>query len=1146
MTTLIGIENVNEFYTNHYLAAIIKGDIKPFVLHLQREAEQEGKSAPWRLLSRLQQDYFRNRERMGRTRSAPERVRAHQLMTTRLLDALGYETRPLHRELEAGPLPLLGAYTRGDGEPFLWLLPATAAFNEESGVLSRRLLKEQHSVVPDLSPDFDHGKLHTHTVEELVTDAFQLEDPPRFILILGDREWVLADRGKWPEQRLLRFDIEELLGRRDTDTLRAMTVLLHRDTLAPESGRCVIDKLDESSHKHAYAVSEDLKYALQASIEAIGNEAIRYRREVSKLKIYGEEIDADALAVECIRYMYRILFLLYIEARPELGYAPMGSEAYRLGYSFDRLRDMETLELESLEARNGYTIDLSLKRLFQMVYEGAAPAERTRTYLDSAGRARADLDAEQEQEQAETSIHDTFHLVPLKSHLFDPDRTPFLNKVKLRNEVLLEVIKVMSLSKPQGNGKQKVRGRISYATLGINQLGAVYEALLSFRGFFAEETLYEVKPAKIKTPDPVRDPAYFVPQAELQQYSSDERVYDDEGRVKSYPPGTFIFRMAGRDRQKSASYYTPEVLTKAVVKYALKELLEDEEGKPRLERAEDLLDITICEPAMGSAAFLNEAINQLAERYLVRRQQELGERIPHEQYARELQRVRMFIADNNVHGVDLNPIALELAEVSLWLNAIFTEETQLGPRVFVPWFGGQLCTGNSLVGAWRKVFTAEQVSAGPKGKSSGWLEAVPQRIPLGSERPEGSVYHFLLPDRGMAVYGQGNEGKPIREMCGDELQAIDAWRKGVCRPLSENDRRALVRLSDAVDRLWAKHTELLIELRERTTDPLSVYGHEHPLEGRRPTTTREKDEVWSREMASEQVRASSPYRRLKLAMDYWCALWFWPIEQAHMLPDRDEWLTDLALLLDSDVLPDLDGGQPQRSLFPPTMPADEARQLIEEVGFADVEGLIERWPRLKLADELADRYRFHHWELEFADVFAQRGGFDLVLGNPPWIRVEWKEADVLGDHDPSFVIGKLSATQTSTRRAAALENPGMMSVFLAAHEEPAGTQSFLSASANYPDLQGVKVNLFKAFVPTSWALSSPSGVTGFLHPDSLFDDPKGGRARRAVYQRLRRHYQFTNEEHLFAEVHNQTRYSINIYGPSASRVQFSHISNLFL
>ena len=642
--------------------------------------------------------------------------------------------------------------------------------------------------------------------------------------------------------------------------------------------------------------------------------------------------------------MYRLLFLLYIEARPELGYAPMGSEAYRLGYSLEHLRDLEMLELETEEARQGFTLHQWLSRLFEMVYEGIRPARRQEALVDTEGRRRRDLDTDVDEdgEGDGASIHHVFRLEPLKSHLFDPERTPFLNGVKLRNVVLLEVIRSMSLSKPQGTGKGKRRGRISYATLGINQLGAVYEALLSFRGFFAEETLYEVKPADEDRPDPIRDSAFFVPEGELSHYSTKERVFEENGRPRSYPAGTFIYRMAGRDRQQSASYYTPEVLTRSVVKYALKELLEHADGQPRHERAEELLELTLCEPAMGSAAFLNEAVNQLAERYLARRQQEVGERIPHERYAHELQRVRMYLADNNVYGVDLNPVAVELAEVSLWLNAIFTRERGRGREVFVPWFGGQLCTGNSLVGAWRKVFPGSALAAGPQGKESGWLDEVPERVPLGRERPEGSVYHFLLPDRGMAVYGQGNEGKPIREMCAEELGTLEARRKELCRPLSDEDRAALVRLSDAVDRLWNRHVELLAHMRRRTTDPLSVYGHEHPLAGQGPTSTRQKDEIWNREMASEQVRASSPYRRLKMAMDYWCALWFWPIEKAELMPERDEWLADLSMLLDRDVLPRLGNGSAQRALFPPTQPAEEAQRLLDEVGFADVEKLIER------------------------------------------------------------------------------------------------------------------------------------------------------------------------------------------------------------
>jgi hypothetical protein len=1134
---MIGITNVHEFYTEHYLAAILGGDIRPVLQQWRAQAQQEdGPQTPMRQLSALQQPFFRFRERMERLRHGTARVEAHRDVAAHLLHALGYEVRPLVREVPSGPLPLLLEVCRPDGAPLLWGLPAVTEGEEDTDPLSTTLLPEQFGIVPDHDDDVPAALLERR-VEELVTEAFGLDEQqrPRFFLVVGETELILLDRGKWAELRMLRFDLTEIIGRRERETLDAVAALLHRQCVAPDSGKPLLDTLDDSSHKHAFEVSEDLKYALRDCIEMLGNEAIRYRSEVSKKKVYGTEIDAEQLSTECLRYMYRLLFLLYIEARPELGYAPMGSDAYRLGYSFERLRDLEGLELRTPEDRERFYLHESLSKLFELIYEGTQYAAQEAMF-DGSGRTRRDLAGDS------GSIFNTFAMVPLRAHLFDPERTPFLSKVKFRNTVLLEVITRMSLSRARGKGRDKRRGRISYATLGINQLGAVYEALLSFRGFYAEKTLFEVKPAKADH-DPL-GVAYFVSEDQLGEYTDKERVYGDDGEVVRYEPGNFIYRQAGRDRQKSASYYTPEVLTRCLVKYALKELLEDEDGNIKLS-GKDLLQLTICEPAMGSAAFLNEAVNQLAEIYLRVRQKELGERIPHDEYLDELQRVKMFMVDRNVYGVDLNTVALELAEVSLWLNAIFTAEQESGAtEVFVPWFGGQLACGNSLIGAWSKVFAARELDPGRKGKQSPWLDLVPTRVPLGQERPAGSAYHFLLPDRGMATYGGGSEGKPIKQMCADELKAIATWKKEICGSLEADEREALAELSDAVDRLWTAHVEQLRHVNQRTTDPLDVYGREPHGKRHKPTTTRDKDRIWDAEMESAQVRAASPYRRLKMAMDYWCAMWFWPIDKAHLLPSRDEWLTELSLLLESDVLPSLQGPA-QKDLFAPTMPHDEAKAMVDELGFVDVDQLVQRFERLQVVKELAERYRFLHWELEFADQFSERGGFDLVLGNPPWIRVEWKEVGILGDHDPSFVLRKLSAKQTSDRREAALEQFNLRKAFLTAHEEPSGQQAFMAAVANYPHTEGVKVNSYKGFVQLGWRLLRDRAVAGLLHPEGIFDDPNGGRLRTAAYPRLRRHYQFINEGHLFPEVHNQTRYSINIYGDDGPP-EFVHIANLLV
>ena len=487
---------------------------------------------------------------------------------------------------------------------------------------------------------------------------------------------------------MLRFDLDDVLGRREDHTLKAAAALLHRECLLPEQGASLLDSLDDNSHKHAFAVSEDLKYALRESIELIGNEAIWYLREVARDRVYRlDDALAGELGLQALRYMYRLLFLFYIEARPDLGYAPIEAEAYRKGYGLERLRDLEMVRLTSEESLDGYYLHHSIQTLFRLIRDG----------FEGPG---GDLFA-----PSSTSSGPRTHgftIRALDSRLFRDDAMPLPNRVKLRNRVLQKVIRLMSLSRP-AKGRRGRRGRISYAQLGINQLGAVYESLLSYRGFFAEEDLYEVKKAG-DVPDDLAS-AWFVPARDLGEYREEEKVYDrdDQGRKKLrvHPKGTFVYRLSGRDRQKSASYYTPESLTRCVVKYALKELIPDDMPADRI------LDLTVCEPAMGSAAFLNEAVNQLSEKYLDRKQGELGQRIPHADYTDELQKVRHYIADRNVYGVDLNPVALELAEVSLWLNCIHKDGR-------VPWFGYQLMRGNSLVGARRQVF--ESGSLGKENK----------------------------------------------------------------------------------------------------------------------------------------------------------------------------------------------------------------------------------------------------------------------------------------------------------------------------------------------------------------------------------------------------------------------------------------------
>jgi hypothetical protein len=218
----------------------------------------------------------------------------------------------------------------------------------------------------------------------------------------------------------------------------------------------------------------------------------------------------------------------------------------------------------------------------------------------------------------------------------------------------------------------------------------------------------------------------------------------------------------------------------------------------------------------------------------------------------------------------------------------------------------------------------------------------------------------------------------------------------------------------------------------------------------------------------------------------------------------------------------------------------------DRFGKLRISRLREHFGHIRQVEQIAERRRFFHWELAFADIFRERGGFDLILGNPPWLKVEWEEAGILGERNPLFAIRKLSASEINTLRAQTFgEFPGMQSAWLVELEEAEATQAFLNGTQNYPLLRGIQTNLYKCFLPIGWRISRAVGVAGFLHPEGIYDDPKGGLFREASYSRLRLHFQFLNEKKLFP-IGNRYKFGINVYAGPASRLRFRHVCNLYL
>ncbi|MFK0256005.1 class I SAM-dependent DNA methyltransferase [Streptomyces sp. NPDC090445] len=1247
--TFDSLINRGDYFSAHYLAEVLPKDLKAGLLQTWKEREEAARPpagtgtdatpaddtpkepkatalpvTPRAGLRALRRDYFRARsffalpEDAEGTASAPDteddsatygspawrdRVRA---LNSDVLRALGYDAKPgtltVDRAGQTYEVPVAHAEKGLVAVDCGWAAEPDAALDSEG---PGRLLE----------PVALDGSNSLATGSKLASFLFACEEPPRYVLLLVGGVVVLADRVVWGEGRYLAVSLDTALQRNDTRNggeLDTVAALFGADSLrTPEAGgENPLAELVGKSTKHAVGVSSELRDGLRVSVELIANEVLERLREqgvhpqdIGELPELGRRLTRESL-----RYLYRILFLLYAEARPELGILPSDYPEYQMGYGLGRLGELVAeRDLVDEKSRRGFYLYESLDLLFRKVQDGYRPR---RTHGEAAEPTTA-LDAK-------TSEDIGLRFEPLHSKLFEPESIRLIGAdtitdprhdadealargesvryldTRLRNATLYQVLHKLMLTK----GKKGERGGfISYAQLGINQLGAVYEGLMSYSGFIAGEELYEVA----KGGDP-KDGSWLVPKSKIEEYPDTvfvkrrDRDTGEELRV-SYVPGSFVYRLSGRDRQTSASYYTPESLTKVTVQLALQHRL-DQDGTTT--QARELLDWKICEPALGSGAFLNEAINQVAAEYLRRRQKELNRFIDTEQHAVELQKAKAYIALHNSYGVDLNETAVELAEVSLWLNTMH-------PGMEAPWFGLHLRRGNSLIGGRREVYGPEKL------KKGGWLGTTPERHPLtdaqsGTPLPEGSVHHFLLPAKEWGAVAAEKEAKALAP---ETAKALAAWRKAVTKSPTAKQTARLQGLARRAEYLWDLVVQRL-EISEREISRrVDVWGAEDGwLRAPKEAVPREK-------VLADLHAVDTPYWRLKKVMDAWCALWFWPVQKAALLDGTDAGVyakpATPGLETSADSNPDevihtyeevdllgnvtvrevkrgdLDKRrkgtrkaeaaftEQRREVIPLAsledwldfaeallgthdVPAESLVASFDSLGaleryedeLPDWMGmdrsywLENRFPWLAVAGEVADHQGFFHWELEFAHVFGGTGGFDLQVGNPPWVRPQWREDLVLAELDPWFVLAeKPGAPEWRLRKADLLDgNAHHRTYVLAELAVHSGGVGILGSSASYPLLAGTQGDLYRAFMSQVWRNLARHGSAGLIHPDTHFGGVREGTIRAAAYRHLRVHGHFVNSSNwAFEDLNRSQEFAMHIYG-TPQEPDFLHLSEL--
>ena len=518
---------------------------------------------------------------------------------------------------------------------------------------------------------------------------------------------VSAPRGEssgWMDFRVA--DMSRTAGRPLCSALRLL--LSEQRLLALPRGQRLAALL-EDSRKYQNEVSErlseqvmhalyELLRGLQAAHDASGGGLLR--------DPLSPEGDRNDIYRGLLSVILRLVFLLYAEERGVLPENETFVRHYSLAGLYQRLREDAALHPDTMDQRFGAWAQLLV--LFRLVHDGARD--------DRTGGAVS--------------------LPERRGALFDPDRFPFLEGrragagagarqrlERVRPPLISDGAVYRVLEKLLVLDGE----RISYRTLDVEQIGSVYETIMGFRMEIATGRSVAIKPAKkLGAPSTVDLDALLAQgtdsRAKWLQPRTDrnltdtvakglraaetvedlhaalDRVLDKDATPDLVPAGALVLQ-PNEERRRSGSHYTPRELTEPIVRHTLAPILERLRGEDgRAPTPARILDIKVCDPAMGSGAFLVETCRQLADA-LIDAWGAHGEMpvIPPDED--EVIHARRLVARKCLYGVDRNPMAVDLAKVSLWLSTLARDH----PLTFVD---HAFRHGDSLVGLSRRQIEA--------------------------------------------------------------------------------------------------------------------------------------------------------------------------------------------------------------------------------------------------------------------------------------------------------------------------------------------------------------------------------------------------------------------------------------------------------
>ena len=465
----------------------------------------------------------------------------------------------------------------------------------------------------------------------------------RWVVLTNGNQWRLLDAQALRRyEAYLQVDLEELV--RDPSDLSALRVFyrcFHRSAFERDAeGRSGLDRLLDESNNATKKAEDHLKACVSANEGVMGQLCLGLVEATGK--DHFTENERDAIYRDATYLLYRLLFILYAEARDLL---PMNNPAYQRASLDALIETAHTYSLQGIPDPQAATLWLRLKRLCNAIYES---------------------DPE-------------LGIPAYNGGLFDDADKPHLRLGTIADGHLTRAL--FDLACQSDGDRDHGYRRIDYRDLSVRHLGSIYEGMIEYKLQIVEETLWARRDSKGNV-------RFLRTGEDGAPRKSDEEI----------KPGQVYFSQSPGERRATGTYYTPEYIVEYIVRQTVcQELRErrapleeqltgwfqefaattDSNDRTRMQRTADeelprfveeqVLTFRICDPAMGSGHFLVNTAHQITN-FVV-------QTLHLTPWANELIDVdpaawRRRVVERCLYGVDLSLMAVELAKLSLWLASV--------------------------------------------------------------------------------------------------------------------------------------------------------------------------------------------------------------------------------------------------------------------------------------------------------------------------------------------------------------------------------------------------------------------------------------------------------------------------------------------